>query len=236
MVRILLLLFCFTQLVSAQNLDSIVQRKIAATRASFISIPKEQFLVAIPYTANYVSVSGSQFYNNLTWQASKLTYKGKQYALKMLKYDCLNNQMVTVKYTLNGPEYLVLMPKLYPEVLLGDDHFVYHVASKDEASAGVGSGYYHKQIEGDLSLWVTYKKGIKEQSGVKKFFQKAEPYISADNKVIKVRRLPSIISVFPQFSENITAFAHDNKINALLPLTVDETAKIVTYLNTLIVQ
>lgn len=236
MVRILLLLFCFTQLVSAQNLDSIVLRKIAATRASFLSVPKEQFLVAIPYTASYTSVSGSQFYNNLTWQSSKVSYKGQQYALKMLKYDCLNNQMVTVKYTLNGPEYLVLMPKLYPEVQLGSESFVYHIASKGEVADGVGSGYYHKQIEGAVSLWVTYKKGIKEQSGVKKFFQKSEPYISTDTTVIKVRRLPSVVNAFPQFSESITAFAHDNKINALLPLTVEESAKIVEYLNTLTVQ
>jgi len=257
MVRILLLLLCCCYVAYSQDTDAIVQQKVELARKKYRVAEDNEFLISVPYVKSYVAIQGDPFWSPrkgsiCPWLEADVEFKGRFYPLKMLKYDCLNNVMVTVSYTANGQEYSALVDGIYGEIRFKEKNggsgyyervdgkyqeveqlrrFVYHSASTKENANDVGSGYYEVVLDSTYSLWVKHIKFVKEQSGTKRFFDKEEFFIKSPNRLYKVRRVQNLYEDFPGKERIIEQFVQDNTVNKLLPLSGAEARKLTMLFN-----
>lgn len=233
--------------LAGQSVDSIVQRKLEASKQRCSVQTSQDYLVAIPYKETYLSVQGSPFwetrelvrdrvYVNDQWRKAKLHYKGGIYDVKMLRYDCKNNCMVTVQYTPDGAKYIQLVNGCYTQIDLGGEPFIFHSASSEEEKNGTGSGYYHLILDGEADLLVKYIKSIGERSGIKRFEQKEESYIRYNGQVYKLKRLGVLTEIFPELKDSLVTYAEQNTINKLLPIGTEDANKLISHINTLLAQ
>lgn len=235
-----------------------VASKQKATSEQFQPLEVDDYMVGTPYNKVYTGVAGSPFWVNGQWCKAEVLYKGAFHPVTMLKYDCANGMMVTVRYTERGPEYLSLVQNCYPEVILfvntiltngnssgspkmqiGDtsrERFIFHSVSAEESADGISSGYYHYRIDKKIPLMCRYSREIVASSGQKTFVQKEEFFLLLDNKLVRIKRVASLEEAFPQWAEKIESFADENHINKLLPMNTDNTISILEFINTLSAQ
>lgn len=235
-----------------------VSRKVTAANELFQVSSGAEYLVGTPYLKVYPGLTGSPFWATGQWSKADVLYKGEYYPVSMLKYDCANGVMVTVRYTERGPEYLALVPTCYPEILfhaenivasnnghaakkyhsagITDERFIFHSVSAEEAADGISSGYYHFRIDKKYPLLCRYTRSIAERSGQKGFVETEEFFLMQGDRLSRIRRVASLMDSFPQWADKIDAFAEENSINKLLPMNADDTVMLMEYINTLSVQ
>lgn len=252
------LLLLFPVFAFRQTAQETVALKQKIATEQFQLAEGDDYMVGIPYIKVYPGVGGSPFWATGQWSKAEVLYKGTYYPVAMLKYDCANGVMVTVRYTENGPEYLSLVPTCYPEIILYTrniltsgttsgskqvraedatrERFIFHAVAPDEAADGISSGYYHYRMDQKIPLLCRYSRDIIEQSGQKAFSQKEDFFLLQDNKLIRIKRVASLEDAFPQWAAKIEAYADENQINKLLPMNAENTISLMEFINTLSAQ
>lgn len=245
-------------LLLGQTAQETVALKQKTAMEQFQPAEGDDYMVGTPYIKTYIGVTGSPFWANGQWGKAEVLYKGIYYPVSMLKYDCANGLMVTVRYTERGPEYLSLVPNCYPEIILytseilssGNvagakrvhvedatrERFIFHTVSSEETGEGISSGYYHYKIDKQIPLLCRYSREVVVSSGQKAFAQKEEFFLYEDGKLARIKRVASLEEAFPQWADKIEAFADNNQINKLLPMNADNTVSIMEFINTLSAQ
>ena len=247
MYRIILYLLLFPAIFYGQTAQETVMQKLKFATIQFDSKEESGFIIATPYTKNYVGFSGSPFWASDVWNSADLLYNEKIYTLPELKYDCANDLMIITSYTNEGVKLLNLIPSFYPEIFINRkiknnsesetqirrEHFIYYFATNEDKENGTPTGYYHYLIEKPVSLLCKYSSNIVDRDGQKAFIEEKKFYFMNDKKVFLIRRVDNFTEVFPQWKDKINTFAEENQIKTNLSFEIGDIKKLIEFINTL---
>ncbi|MBK9390102.1 MAG: hypothetical protein IPN68_07890 [Bacteroidetes bacterium] len=167
----------------------------------------------------YVAIKGDQFLFTTEFLPGKVTMNGKSFTVSKLKYDILNDEIITV--TEKG-----LVLQLNKEMVDGftityklrDYNFLNLVSD----SLSKLDGYFHVMYKGKSALYIMYYKEISKRGPGKNyedFVQADRVYVIKDDIINQVRNRHDFNKVVADKKHEIKEFMHVNsvKINRKYP-------------------
>jgi hypothetical protein len=160
----------------------------------------------------YASVKGDQFLFTNEFLSGQVTMNGKTYSTPKLRYDILNDEIMTVT---DKGHILQLNKEMVESFTLTYLFRIYNFTKTEPDSLNKVSGYFNVLYKGRTTLYIRYNKEISKRGPGKNyedFVQSEKVYLIKDGIFHQVRNNRDFKKVVSDKKNEIKAYLKENRI------------------------
>ena len=184
-------------------------------------------------TFRYTAARGHPFFGDGDWIKGSLMLNDIQFSNIDLRYEILNDWLLCLHYTSNGP-VMVEMNSSFVKHFTLNDHFFINMPPAMTGMAAFEGGYYEELVYGRASLYFRWKKFISNPStnlqaeyDLQKSF-----FVLKNGEIFRIANRKSILLALADRQDDIKMYIRQHRIS-VVHSTDQEIAAVFRYYNSL---
>jgi hypothetical protein len=184
-------------------------------------------------TFRYTVARGHPFFGDGNWIKGSFVLNNRQYNNISLRYEILNDWLLCLHYTSDGPVIVEINSSLVKRFTLNDHFFI----NMDPAMTGMVAfegGYYEELVYGRASLYLRWKKFISNPSAnlQAEYDLQKTMFVLKNGELFRIANRKSILLALADKQDDIKMYFRQHRIS-VVHSTDQEIADVFRYYNSL---